>query len=75
MTVSTADKTDLLYRRILTIGNRIVVVLKDPTVQADCAAFVASCRAAFGPAKDAARSGVRLASTAGSAWRRNGQQT
>lgn len=74
MTVSTADKTELLYRSILTIGNRIAGVLQDPTVQAQCVAFAGSCRAAFRPAQDVARSGVKLANTVGAAWHRNGQR-
>lgn len=71
MTGSTADQAELLYRSALAVGNRIAVVLRDPNVRAHCVAFAASCRAAYGPAKDVARSGAKLATSVGAAWRRN----
>jgi hypothetical protein len=71
MTISTPLKPDF-YRSVMAIGNRVVVVLCDPGVQAKGIAFAADCRAAFGPAKGAVRSGAHLARELAYTWRRLG---
>lgn len=68
MTLSTPLKPDV-YRSIMAIGNRVVVVVRDPGVQAKGVAFAADCRAALGPARGAVRSAAHLANELARAWR------